>query len=143
VQDETKLHLQYQGVGERRTLAFANGDSESLLLTQLSPEQFRVEESSVLSEVEIYYHDVIRAAIRADGSLEFRELVSRSGLRTQIWVLPEGTIESVEFRPILDSVMKAGGNWEQVFGGVLFVHVPPPAADSIHERIKILLKRQP
>jgi hypothetical protein len=39
--------------------------------------------------------------------------------------LSQDLIESNEFRLVPDWMMSVGGNWEQVFGGLLLVHVSP------------------
>jgi hypothetical protein len=37
--------------------------------------------------------------------------------------------------------MELGGNWEQLFGGVLLMHLSPEAADSMEVRINEFLKQ--
>lgn len=133
------IHVEYAGDDQRKKLVFANGDSELLLVTQVASDQFRLDESSFVSDMEVHYHDVIRASIQADGSLEFHEVVSKSGLCTTSWLLPKPIIESRDFRAVLDAVINLGGNWERAFGGFLLIHVPPGHATAINERIKALI----
>lgn len=54
-----------------------------------------------------------------------------SGLKTVSWVLPETPFESPLLCGLLDKVMVFGGNWERMVGGMLTVHVPPVAEQSI------------
>ena len=121
-------------------IVFDDGSSENLLLTAVGPDTYRAEESSMLSLLidgvgAVRYKDLIQLRTQSDGSLRFVKIVTPSGLKTNSWILPKDTIESQGFRPILDSVMELGGNWEQVFGGVLLVHLPPEVADSVEARI--------
>ena len=84
---------------------------------------------------EISFYDVIQAEPLTDGTLRFLKIATPSGLKTNSWILPKGIIESGEFRAILDDVMELDGNWEQVFGGLLLVHLPEQA-NTIEARIK-------
>ena len=70
-----------------------------------------------------------------------REIVSRSGLRTQVWAVSKKAIESGEFRELLDYVLSTGGSWERVFGGLLLLHVPPRLARKIDLRMKAVLTK--
>jgi hypothetical protein len=115
-------------------VTFEDGSTEDLLLTALGSNFYRAEKSSLLGEMS--YKDVIQAEPLSDGSLRFLEIVTPSGPRTSSWILPKGIIESDGFRAILDYVMELGGNWEQVFGGLLLVHLPPEQANTIEARIK-------
>lgn len=139
---------------------FGEGDSEHLLLTALRGELYRAEESSMLGEVR--WRDVIEARTVSDGSLQlypasinihlardgeealaklqFVRVVTPSGLKTNSWILSKDIIESEALRTILDSVMELGGNWEQCFGGVLLVHLPPESSDAVDSRINELLQ---
>lgn len=137
------VHVEYEGDDQRQTLVFDNGDSESLLLEQTGPDTFRLEESSLLGEIDARYHDEIRASLRADGSLQFQEIVSRSGLYTQRWILSESIIESAELQAVLDSVVAVRGNWERAFGGLLLIHVPPEFAEQIDKAVKELAPPPP
>ena len=133
------MHIQYNGEDQRTLVLYANGDSELLFLTSVGPGLFRLEESSLLGEG--YYHDTIRASVRDDRSLQFHEILSRSGLHTEEWILSKDLIESSEFPVILDWIINVDGNWERAFGGLLLVHVPPYLADTIHDRISSLLPK--
>ena len=115
-------------------IIFEDGSTEDLLLTAIGSNFYRAEESSLLGEMS--YKDVIQAESLGDGSLRFLKIVTPSGLKTSSWILSKDIIESDRFRAILDYVMELGGNWEQAFGGLLLVHLPPEQADTIEARIK-------
>jgi hypothetical protein len=104
--------------GELRT---ATGDSEKLLLTPIGGDLFRAEESSFITDA--VYRDVIRATETDDGALLFVEITERSPLVTNSWILSQELIQSDAVQSMLKQIMDQGGNWEQVFGGGLIVHV--------------------
>lgn len=114
-------------------IIFDDGSTEDLLLTAVGPNTYRAEESSMLGVFS--YKDLIAVKPRSDGSVQFLKILTPSGLKTNSWILSKGIIESEGFRVILDSVMEMGGNWEQVFGGLLLVHFPPDLADAVEARI--------
>ena len=97
--------IRYDG-NEERTLVFADGDSELLLLSAVGPDLFRLEESSLLGECR--YHDTIRASRRDDNSLQFQEIVKPSELQTEEWMLSKDLMDSSEFRLFLDWVVSVG-----------------------------------
>jgi hypothetical protein len=63
-----------------REIRTATGDSETLLLTLMGEDLFRLEESSFVTDA--VYRDVIRATEAEDGALLFVEIAERSLLRT-------------------------------------------------------------
>lgn len=89
-------------------IAFEDGSTEDLLLTELGHDIYRAEESSMLGEVS--YKDVIEAQTLNDGSLRFFRIVTPSGLKTSSWILSKDSIESEDFRAVLDTMMELGGN---------------------------------
>jgi hypothetical protein len=128
------IHMRYHGGNERSVVLFADGSSESLLVSSVGSGLFRFEESSLLSEYG--YSDVFRASEQDDASLLFHEVVSQSSFRTECYLIPRRRVESTDFRSFLDWVMSTGGNWEQVFGDLLVVHVPPDLTDHLHARME-------
>ena len=128
------VHIDWKGDDDRRSVFLANGDSELLKLSCVSPNHFRLEESSLLLDAN--YHDVIRASVREDGSLEFHEITSRSELLTSSWVLSKDLAESAELSTLLEFVTSVGGAWERVLGGLLLIHLPPESADVFSNGMK-------
>ena len=131
--DRPTVQRKIDGKEQRRRIFYTNGPSESLLPSCAGADIFRLEESSFVGEAR--HPDLIRASLKADGSLEFREIVSPSGLHTAAWLLSRALIESAEFSSVLDWVRSVGGNWERALGGLLLVHVPPHYADMVRDRI--------
>jgi hypothetical protein len=95
-------------------LSFQNGDSETLLVTPMGQNLYRLEESSALGEAS--YHDVIEGELQADGTVRFIRIYASSGLKTVSWVLSQSLIECPDMTILLGKVMAAGGNWERIFG---------------------------
>ena len=98
-----------------------------------APGLYRLEESSFAGEA--VYGDTIRALQMPDGTLLFREIVGRSPLTTQSWILSEKVLGTERIRSVLARVINAGGMWEQAFGGMLIVHTPPDIAETVFREI--------
>ena len=122
-------------------ITLADGDTEELLVTQVGPNLYRVEESSLLGEVQ--YHDVIEAETLSEGGLRLIRVATPSALKTVSWVLPESAFESPILKALLDRVMAVGGNWERTFGGMLTLHLPSAEEDSIVSEAQAFLRLLP
>jgi len=117
-----------------REIRTATGDSETLLLTPVGENLFRIEESSFVTDA--VYRDVIRATETQDGALLFVEIAKRSPLVTNSWILSQELIQSDAVQAVLKRIMEQGGNWEQVFGGGLMVHTSPEMAKKVDEQMR-------
>ena len=117
-----------------REIRTATGDRETLLLTPVGENLFRVEESSFVTDA--VYRDVIRVTETQDGALLFVEIAERSPLVTNSWILSQELIQSDAVQAVLKRIMEQGGNWEQVFGGGLIVHTSPEMAKEVNEHMR-------
>jgi hypothetical protein len=117
-----------------REIRTATGDSETLLLTPVGENLFRIEESSLVTDA--VYRDVIRVTETQDGALLFVEIAERSPLVTNSWILSQDLIQSDAVQAVLKRIMEQGGNWEQVFGGGLIVHTSPETAKEVEEHMR-------
>ena len=102
---------------------------ETLLVTLVGENLYRVEKSSVCGEVS--YHDVIETEPQGDGGVRFLRVVAPSELKTTSWVISQALAESPSLSTVLDRVMAVGGNWERMFDGCLIVHLPPADNDAL------------
>ena len=118
-QDEPQCELQ---------ISFPDSD-ETLLVTPIGPNLYRMEESTVLGEAS--YHDVIETELQSDGTTRFLRVFAPSGLVTMSVVVSLPRLESSAMSSLLERVMAVGGNWERKFGGVLILHLPPQERDPI------------
>lgn len=71
------------------------------------------------------FGDVIEAEPSADGRLRFARVAEPGGWRTFDFILSPHNIDSENGRWLLRELEARGGHWELVFGGLLFVCVPP------------------
>src|ERR1700674_4781979 len=122
-------------------MTFQDGHSEGLLVTQLGQNLYRLEESSAFGEAS--YHDVVETEPQADGTLRFMRVLTRSGLTTVSWILPQGQFESPALAALPAKVMAVGGNWERIFGGVLLLHLPGAEQDLIVGELNTLVGQLP
>jgi hypothetical protein len=81
------------------------------------------------------YGDIIRVKEKGDGALLFAEIVERSELTTQSWLLSAEVLATERIQSVLNNVIEAGGMWEQAFGGLLLVHTPADMAKAVFENI--------
>jgi hypothetical protein len=88
---------------------------------------YRLEDSliSAWEDSSVYAGDVIEAEPLPDGTHRLVRVVERSPMRHSFWILPRRYRESSEFDAFLAAVDAAGGRWESVWGGMLWVHLPP------------------
>ena len=114
---------------------------ETLLVTPISPNLYRMEESAVLGEV--FYHDVIETELQTDGTVRFLRVFTPSGLITECLVASGAVLESPALSALLERVMAVGGNWERIFGGVLTLHLPPLERDPIMGAFNDLFNKLP
>jgi hypothetical protein len=115
-------------IGERYQVRMSfedDRDYETLFVTPLGGNLYRMEESSLLEHTR--YDDVIEAELQSDGNLRFLQVVTPSSLITECYLFSD----SPSLSAFLDKVVLAGGNWERIFGGILFLHLPP----SEHDRL--------
>ena len=96
----------------------------TLELAPLGPRLFRIESVPVMIEA-VGFGDVIEADSITDGNLRFVRIAEKSGWRTYDFLIPSGLIESEHIIAIQDRVLSLGGHWERVFGGILFLCLPP------------------
>lgn len=106
-------------------VTFDDGASfESILVTPLSSDTFRLEETP-LSEEGLSFGDVIRVEKVETGQHKFVQVVSKAEYQSYRWLLSQRVVESLEFKAFCETIMRAGGMWERALGGLVIVHIPP------------------
>ena len=68
---------------------------------------------------------MIEAQPGEEGRLRFVCVAERGGWRTYSYTVSEQMIESERMRSLLREVEARGGHWETLFGGMLFICIPP------------------
>ncbi|MGE3414066.1 MAG: hypothetical protein AB7L91_17810 [Dehalococcoidia bacterium] len=121
----TTTYIRPEGMPAGRLIAFPDAvdHPEALLLEQVGPDLFRLEETPVWSEFAVW-HDVVRCTIDRDGTLQCVAVVEKSPLTTVRWMLSKDQVGSERLEEVTSLALAWGGNWEQVFGGILMLHVP-------------------
>lgn len=110
---------------ESPQISFDDGKSfESLIVTQLNADEFRLEETPLLSETIVSFGDVIRAEKNENGGLIFRQIISKAKYQTYHHLISRQIIEAPEFKKLCESILRLGGMWELALGGVFIVHIP-------------------
>ncbi|MDB6132530.1 MAG: hypothetical protein JWM59_773 [Verrucomicrobiales bacterium] len=74
------------------------------------------------------FGDVIEVNSNTDGKLRFVRIAQRGGWRTYEFILSAEMIQSEQITAIQDHILSLGGYWEQVFGGILLLCLPPLAS---------------
>jgi hypothetical protein len=96
----------------------------SVPLTLIGDRLYRLDGVPVFAE-SASFGDVIEADQGQCGKLRFVRVAERGGWRTYGFVLPAQKIDSEWGQSLLAELMARGGHWERLFGGLLFVCIPP------------------
>jgi len=96
----------------------------TLELTQVGPRLFRIGSVPMMVEA-ASFGDIIEAESCADDHLRFIRVAEAGRWRTYDFLLHPELIGSERITKIENHVLSLGGHWERVFGGVLFLCLPP------------------
>ena len=97
--------------------------TESLIVLDLGGGLYRLEESPLSSEF-AGWQDVVRCAPGPDGRLICTALVQPSGLHRERFITSMAYRESQNWADLKERIIAAGGNWEQIWGGIIILHYP-------------------
>jgi hypothetical protein len=117
--------------------------AEELEAEEVEPGRFRLLETPLFAEGTLNTYDVVSVDEQADGGYSLREVVERSGYHTHALTLSAEFISSPEFVAFCEEVRAAGGNCEQLFGGVVRVVLPPGAEYDPHTAVRALQSPRP
>jgi hypothetical protein len=83
----------------------------------------------------VKFRDIIEADEHGP-TLRFRRVAQKSDWRVFDFLLAKDARESEKINRVLERVEKVGGHWERIFGGCLFICLPPevdwnPTADVV------------
>ena len=113
--------------GQTVRLSFAAGGTETVYVTRLTPNCFRLRVTPVTgaeADGDIYLGDVIEVELEPDGAYRFVRVVERAPLHHYSWIVPEFFVESAQYGQYGAAVEAAGGAWEGLMGCLLLVHMP-------------------
>jgi len=113
---------------------------ELLYMTPLGHNQYRLEVTSICGLLR--YGDTIEAYPPSeDGSLRYRRMVRRAGLKTHSFVLSRDVVESAEMSKLVQRIHSQGGHCEGIAGGIFIAHIPKDLNIDISHELN-QLKRQ-
>lgn len=121
-------------------LRFDDMSHEEVEVVPSGARRFRLQDTPAFATDPVFAGDVIEAAPLADGTHRFIRVLERAPLRHYSWVLPRGWSDSPVRDVYLARVEAAGGTWEQLFGGVLFVHIPVESSFDAEAELDRYLK---
>jgi hypothetical protein len=101
-------------------------------LTYGSPQadrRYRLTATSLSMPGRFRFGAVVQAVADADGSVVVHRLVERSPFRSAATGLSGREIDSTALDALKAKVVDAGGNWEQILGGMFIVHLPRGGED--------------
>src|SRR5262245_33456889 len=100
-------------------ISFASGVTVvDVSVVEVGPNRFRLEGSVVLGDQAFYFGDLIDLE-GAGKTREFRDRIGHSPFRTFEYCVPKWMTESRDYHKFLERVKKVGGEWEQIFRGIL------------------------
>lgn len=115
------------------------GLSVSLPVTRVGKDLYRLDAVPYLSEV-AGYADIVEAVPAEDDGLRFVRVVQRSGWSTHNFIVGRTAIkEDAALQAVLQDVLDSGGYWEAIFGGCLFICLPP---GSTFDPVRVLGVRE-
>ena len=92
-------------------------------------------ESPVFSGIELYGCEV--EVKEEDDKLIFVRVHKESTYTTHIYMWTKNFLESEKGLKMKEKIMEVGGDWEQVMGGVFFIHLPKEKDNLLKEILSI------
>lgn len=110
---------------------------EVLDVTQVERDTYRIEETPIFNPG-IFVGDIIRVK-EEQGVHYYQETVRKSTLKRHAWLLTEQAAYSPIVAAFRQRVNEAGGSWEQIFGGLIVIHIPVPSSLNVEEEMGRIL----
>ncbi len=131
----TDPHLAISFDGETSIEFPAEGMTASATVTKVGVALYRLDSVPVMVD-SVKFRDVIEADEVDGKTLRFRRVAQKSDWRVFDFLLARDDRESEKINRVLRRVEQLGGHWERVFGGCLFICLPPevdwnPTADVV------------
>lgn len=117
------------------------GLTQSLLVTELDDNKFRIEDLMASFSGEIKYHDVIEVEKSPEGNLVFQQVIKESNWQTNDYLLSHQLTQSTELKDFLNDIHKNGGLSEIKMGGWLTIAMPPNSKIDVDEKINLLISQ--
>jgi hypothetical protein len=104
---------------------FDEGTSETLEVTDLGGGIIRLEATPLSAPTPLYRGDTIEVVATDPAFVQFVRVIEPGPDDHQSWIVSQGFPGSTEYLGFVQIVEAAGGQVENVAGGVLHVHLPP------------------
>ena len=113
-------------------------------VTQLGPNIYKLDEELGLvlaaeseEDAERFprFGDIIETKVIPDGSLLFVRVIERGPFRHHQTALSRQLADSASLARLLDEVIAAGGHWQRILGGVLFISLPEGSTLDFETRL--------
>lgn len=112
---------------------------EILDVTPVAQDKYRIEETPIFNPG-VTLGDIIRVK-EQQGIAYYVETVQKSGYKRYAWLLSKEAAGSREIRGFKDRVTAHEGKWEQIFGGLLVIHVPRHSEVDAESEMALILER--
>lgn len=121
--------------GEKSIEFPSEGVTTSAMVTQVGERLYRLDTVPVMIE-SAGFRDIIEADKVDAKTIRFRRIAQKSDWRVFDFILARDVIESARISEVLRRVEQMGGHWERIFGGCLYICLPPgigwnPTADVV------------
>jgi hypothetical protein len=120
----TDSHIEASFDGETTIEFPSEGVTTSATVTRVGERLYRLDTVPVMIE-SASFRDVIEADEVGEKTLRFRQVAQKSGWQVFDFILARDVIESEKISKVLRRVEEIGGHWERIFGGCLFICIPP------------------
>ena len=112
---------------------------EILDVTPIDKDKFRIEETPIFSPG-ITMGDIIR--VKEDkGVYYYQETVQKSHFKRYAWLLSKEAVNSTEIAAFKERIIRMHGKWEQIFAGLLVIHIPKDTMMNIDAEMNRIIAR--
>jgi hypothetical protein len=120
-------------------IAFDDTTSEDLDVERVGELRYRLLMTPLSAPASARLGDEVELTRSPDGKLKFVRVTNSSPLITAEWFLSETMFRDPGLVELLTDVRRVGGEWERVFGGILFLHLPPEHAETFQNRVRVFI----
>ncbi len=121
-------------------LRFDETTREELAVCSLPGSCFRLRETPVLASQAVYLGDIIDTTLLPDGSHRFERVLVPSPFTHYSWFISREASASNQLKYFVEAVESSGGDWEQIFGGVLHLHIPKGSTFDVEAEMSRVLE---
>lgn len=128
--DKVGLHICFDELGR---------EIEILDVTPVARGKYRIEETPIFNPC-IALGDIIRVEEK-QGIAYYVETVQKSGYARYAWLLSKEAAGSREILEFKHRITTYEGKWEQIFGGLLVIHISRYSEVDVEAEMALILER--